>query len=294
MKNKESIPEIDYYKQKEMAFMDRENKNFFSEKFSLIMDSSPYIDMMKEPRYTPEYRMAYLKEGTAVHSINFKDYNLKAGDMVLVSPRNIISLKSASDNYVQQVLAIDIPELQYLKIPACTPMIIHLSDNDKEIVEQLFDIINNILRSRGPQSNILRQIIMSLISMIIDIDSETSKGSGYKHLSREEEITEEFKKILASEQTINRRVSHFSDKMKLTDSYLNTVIKKITEHTVMYWIDQKTVYFSKMLLQDKDLPLETVAIESGFKTVAQFCKFFKTKTGITPSEYRNNVKSFPY
>ncbi len=62
----------------------------------------------------------------------------------------------------------------------------------------------------------------------------------------------------------------------------------------MYWIDQKTVYFSKMLLQDKDLPLETVAIESGFKTVAQFCKFFKTKTGITPSEYRNNVKSFPY
>lgn len=294
MKNKESILEIDEQRRKEMAFMDKDGNNFFSEKISLVMDFSPYIEEMEEPRYTPEYRIVYLKEGTAVHSINYEDYSLKGGDIFLVSPYNIVSLKRASENSVHQMLAIDMPELQYMKIPAYKPIMVHLSDSDKEIVEHTFGIINNIVRSRGPQNNILEKAVMLLVNMIIDVETETSRRLEHKRLSRDEEITEDFKTILTTEDVVNRSVKHYSDIIEITDTYLSTIIKKVTGKTVMYWIDQKTVYYSKLMLQNKEVPLETVAIQSGFKTLAQFCRFFKTKTGITPTEYRNGLKKLPY
>ena len=294
MKNKESIIEIDNQQRKVFAFMDKDDKNFFSEKMSLVMDFASYLDIMEKPHCTSEYVIMYLKEGTAVHSINFEEYTLKGGDIFLASPRNVLSLKSVSSNAVHQMLAIDMPELQYMRIPAYKPIVLHLSDSDKEIVEHTFGIIGNIVHSRGQQSRILEKTIMLLVSMIIDIDTEASRHSEYKRLNRDEEITEEFKTILATEKEVNRSVKHYSDLIGITDTYLSTIVKRITGRTVLQWIDEKTIYHSKLMLHDKDVPLETVAINSGFKTLAQFCRFFKIKTGITPTEYRNNVKSFPY
>lgn len=185
MKSKESILEIDEQRRKEMAFMDKDGNNFFSEKISLVMDFSPYIEEMEEPRYTPEYRIVYLKEGTAVHSINYEDYSLKGGDIFLVSPYNIVSLKRASENSVHQMLAIDMPKLQYMRIPTYHPIMVNLSDSDKEIVEHTFSIISNIIRNRGPQNNSLEKIAILLISMIIDVETETSQRLEHKQLSRD-------------------------------------------------------------------------------------------------------------
>ena len=293
MNNTNSILEIDSQARKEMAFMDNGGNNFFSEKFSLVMDFNPYIDKMEEPRYTPEYRMVYLKKGTAAHSINFETYTLNAGDLFLVSPRSILSLKSVSDDSEHRMLAMDFPELQYMKISGLKPLMVHLSDGDKTTVDLFFELLNNILQTQGVQSNILHTVAMSLVTMVMDIDKSSSNNLGYKHFNREEEITEGFKTILASETTINRTVNYYAEKMEISDTYLNTIIKKTTNHSVMYWINEKTVYTSKLLLQNRSLSLDTVAINSGFKTVAQFCKFFKTKTGKTPSEYRKYSQDIP-
>jgi len=181
-----------------------------------------------------------------------------------------------------------------MRIPTYHPIMVNLSDSDKEIVEHTFSIISNIIRNRGPQNNSLEKIAILLISMIIDIETETSRRLEHKRLSCDEEITEDFKTILATEDVVNRSVKHYSDIIGITDTYLSTIVKRVTGKTVMHWIDQKTAYYSKLMLQNKEVPLETVAIQSGFKTVAQFCRFFKTKTGITPTEYRNGLKKLPY
>ena len=54
MNNTNSILEIDSQARKEMAFMDNGGNNFFSEKFSLVMDFNPYIDKMVLGHKHPE------------------------------------------------------------------------------------------------------------------------------------------------------------------------------------------------------------------------------------------------
>ncbi len=63
--------------------------------------------------------------------------------------------------------------------------------------------------------------------------------------------------------------------------------KKKTGITPASYILIHRINHAKSLL-DQDMPIVQVALESGFYDHAQFCKFFKYYTNITPSDYKRN------
>ena len=71
-----------------------------------------------------------------------------------------------------------------------------------------------------------------------------------------------------------------------------STIKKETGKTAKYWIDERIVYDAKTVLTSSDMAIEILAEELGFNSVSNFSNFFKTKTNLSPSEYRTKYKFF--
>ena len=86
------------------------------------------------------------------------------------------------------------------------------------------------------------------------------------------------------------KVAEYARELCVTPGHLNSVINKVTGHSVRYHIAQRTVQEAKRMIIYNEANLKTVAHTLGFEDVAHFSKYFKNATGMTFSEFRN-IKS---
>ena len=88
--------------------------------------------------------------------------------------------------------------------------------------------------------------------------------------------------------TTEHNVSFYAGQLNLSPNRLSAVIKAYSGKTVMQWLHHRLVLQAKVLLQNSQLSIGNIASCLGFKNQAEFTRFFKRATGITPKEYKNN------
>lgn len=81
-----------------------------------------------------------------------------------------------------------------------------------------------------------------------------------------------------------------SDLLGLSSGYICSLMKKYTPYSFVDYLNQCRVYYAMVLLET-DLLIKTVASEAGFKSSTYLGRVFKNITGITPGEYRQNVRN---
>jgi AraC family transcriptional activator of pobA len=105
-------------------------------------------------------------------------------------------------------------------------------------------------------------------------------------LSRNEALSLCFLKLLSQNVTTERSVQFYADQLAVTPNYLNKLSKKTLHKTAGSFIDEMVIQESKMLLHQSSLSIAQVAEKLFFNDQFQFSKFFKNKTGLSPSAYR--------
>lgn len=53
------------------------------------------------------------------------------------------------------------------------------------------------------------------------------------------------------------------------------------------WLQKKRLEYSAMLLRSGDLSISQIVFESGFKDLSHFCRTFKDKFGVSPTQFRD-------
>lgn len=74
----------------------------------------------------------------------------------------------------------------------------------------------------------------------------------------------------------------------LTPNYVRNVFKEYTGTTVFEYITQKRFDMACRLLSETKKPIKEIGTEVGFANVNYFYTAFKTRMGMTPSQYRNS------
>jgi len=77
---------------------------------------------------------------------------------------------------------------------------------------------------------------------------------------------------------------------ELSISYLSRLFKKEFGINFTNYISLKKVRKSKKLLKESDIGIAEVAFEFGYNESSYFCKVFKGIEGITPTQYRENLR----
>ena len=106
--------------------------------------------------------------------------------------------------------------------------------------------------------------------------------------TRSKMVFEQFIRLVGEYHTKYRNVGFYADKLCLTPKYLSKLIKTASGRSAPEWIDSYVILEAKNLLKYSDITIKEIVYRLNFPNQSVFYKFFKARTGMTPSEYRNS------
>jgi AraC family transcriptional regulator, transcriptional activator of pobA len=83
-------------------------------------------------------------------------------------------------------------------------------------------------------------------------------------------------------------VQYFADKLNVSCKYLSSMLKQITGLTTQEHIHKKLIEKAKEKLSTTELSVSEIAYVLGFEHPQSFSKLFKTKTKLSPLEFRQS------
>lgn len=115
----------------------------------------------------------------------------------------------------------------------------------------------------------------------------TRKITNHKILERVEKVIDDY---FATELQSNGlpSVHHIAEELSISPKYLSSVLKTLTGLTVQQHIHEKLITKAKERLSTTDLTVSEIAYELGFEHPQSFNKLFKSKTNLSPLEFRGS------
>ena len=144
-----------------------------------------------------------------------------------------------------------------------------------------------------PESHVFRQMNERLTSLMrlelilgILYETATGKRPEAEKPSRGEQVFVLFMQALGRDYAKRRSVGDYAGDASLSVRHFSTLIHQYSGRTPMQWITTYTVSQAKALLLQPGLSIKEIASRLGFPEQFTFRKYFKTYTGVSPTEYR--------
>lgn len=256
---------------------------FVNEYFGMILNTRTYRDdfiRVGQPYRLVEGRILWVTDGNAVLEYTLEEHHIKKHDIILLTPENIMELKSCSDDFT--MIGIIYKE----SIPVNKNIIFHAGEEEWRETLRFANILWDTARRVPFRQETVKHLISSIISEIQYINRVEQESHPTKRRSRQEEIFNKFKRLVNENCSQHRTIPFYADKLSLTPHYLSTLISKVSGRSVMYWINRATLVQAKVLLKSKDMLVYEVAERLNFPSQSAFGLFFKRETGMSPSEYK--------
>lgn len=111
------------------------------------------------------------------------------------------------------------------------------------------------------------------------------------HIPRKERvITNRFFKLAENNFKENRKVEFYAREIGISHKHLANTMKKTTGKYPSEWLEDYAILEAKKMLRYSDDSVQNIAFDLNFATPSHFGKFFKAKTGLTPKQFRDNIK----
>ena len=86
-------------------------------------------------------------------------------------------------------------------------------------------------------------------------------------------------------------VTWCADQFHLSANYFGTLVKQETHVSAQEYIQEKVIDAARKLLSTTTMPVGEIAEELGFSYPNHFTRLFRQKTGMTPRQYRGQVRN---
>ena len=281
------------------------NDNLSDDLFIAEMHYETKMDIIEYPCRFHGYMAFFCIKGEFEVEINLKKFTIRKDSMFIYTPGNIVRVtnidpkEKESVHFVVVAISEDLmsstrfdfsklynESLRLLESPC-----IVINENERELCRKYFDLIQEVSKMRMPN---MRESVAALISSIFylmgamwtDRLTAAKKNGGEEVSTRSKIVLEDFLLLVRDYHTKERSLSFYADKLYLTPKYLSKLIKSVSGKSAHEWIDSFVILEAKNLLKYSDMSIKSIVYELNFPNQTTFYRFFKTKTGMTPSEYR--------
>jgi AraC family transcriptional activator of pobA len=83
-------------------------------------------------------------------------------------------------------------------------------------------------------------------------------------------------------------VTHIAETLNISPGYLSGLLKSLTGQSTQQHLHNKLIELAKEKLSTTNLSISEIAYELGFEHLQSFSKLFKTKTSLSPMEFRHS------
>ncbi|MCU7549768.1 helix-turn-helix domain-containing protein [Chitinophagaceae bacterium LB-8] len=185
-----------------------------------------------------------------------------------------------SDYRIKDLLA-DFPFLNF----NCFPLIT-ITDEVKDLIMPLLQRLEMEYKAGEKcRFDILRTYLITLFTELkpfVQSVSSLSNNSAYQ-------ITEKYKKALAQYIYEKQNISGYAEMLGVTPNHLNKCVKSVTGKSAHDLLNEMLLLETKVLLTQTSLSVSEIAYRMGGNELSNFVRFFKSKTGMKPGEYRKMV-----
>ncbi len=231
--------------------------------------------------------------GSAKVLMDMQPYEFKTHSINIMLPDHIVSNGECTEDYSTTIILIARKFYEelihresfmgYLRYRSQPNFVLSQEEHDKTMT--FINALRLIVDSEHPKRH---ETLANLLDIIF---YATTRYRGEEQNDQNNSICtplfNSFYELLIKNYHLHHDVIWYAEKLCLTPKYFSSVIRKTTGKSAAQWIDEVLTLHAKRLLHTRrDLTVQQVAYELGFKENATFCRFFKDQTGLRPSEYR--------
>ena len=244
-----------------------------------------------------EFEIIYVKSGFLTVSISGENYIGKPGDAFVVSPGNLHFMGSQTGNVDYFTFLFPLKYISFRTDDILDDKLLEplnsghlmispeIEDTVKEQCEQLVEIYG--AKKEESQSKITAQIKTKIILLQFILKLWKKGFIVENDTSGKNTVEKEMVSYIQQNFTGKILLKEFGKQFHLSEKYISRYFKEHFHITISQYVTYLRLEHAKQLLQDTDIPVTEVAMQSGYQNVSYFIRSFKKIYGMSPLKYRN-------
>ena len=235
------------------------------------------------------FAIILFEQGKGSHIVNTTVYPVKPKQIHLQFPeqKQQWKLQTAVQGkrlIIRKVLAQTFSNtLQFTFSPYNQHPIIDLDTITYRKIETEFSAIKKELSSKTVFTELVNARCR-LISLMINLWLEHKYGEAIPCASGS--LSYKFHSLVDKHFKTQKNVSFYAEHLHITSNYLGIICRKEYKMSALEFIHERILLEAKRLLHSSDRSIKEIAFDLGFRNLSYFCSFFKSKTTLTPKEYK--------
>ncbi len=169
---------------------------------------------------------------------------------------------------------------------------LHLSDQEKDIILSIYNIMGQELNSRVDEFS--QEVMVAQIELLLSYVNRFYKRQFITRKAVNNDILQKTEAILDDYYNSKKSLNHgvptvqfLSEQLNLSPGYLSDLLRSLIGQNAQQYIHLKLVEKAKEKLSTTGLSVSEIAYELGFEHSQSFSKMFKSKTKMWPIEFRS-------
>ena len=235
-----------------------------------------------------------------------QEFDFDEGVMYFMSPNQVFGIEPVKDERPRQTgwmlfihpdflwntpLAKKIKQYEYFDYSVNEALF--LSEKEEETIIGIMKNIQHEYHSNIDKFS--QDIIISQIEVLLNYSERfyhrqfiTRKVTNHQTLNRLEDVLTNY----FNGDDLNNKglptVQYIADSLNVSPNYLSGLLKVLTGQSTQQHIHDKLIEKAKEKLSTTDLSVSEIAYELGFEHSQSFSKLFKSKTNLSPLEFRRS------
>lgn len=275
-----------------------------NDNFIIISDISCHLEKLRFPLRTDALLIGITLNGQINMTVNLQEFAMTQNTCFICLPENLLGVQSTSNDYVGAIIGISLSYLKNMNInlkniipyylSVCKHPIIQLDDNDMTLIKKMYELILSILTegksNYGRNEEVVTNLFVALVYRICDYFDNSHLNKEKLKTKSKEYYFVRFMDLLQNNFRQQRNIVFYSDELAVTPKYLSKLIKDISGSSAAQWIDEFTIAEASILLKFSDKNIQQIADYLNFPNQSFFSKYFKSHTGLSPSDWRGNIR----
>ena len=248
------------------------------------------------------YAIALKKSFAGKMRYGQQDYDFDTGLMTFIAPNQVFSFETDLKTSISGYLILIHPDFlwstslantikKYDYFDYATNEALFLSEKEEKIVINITQIIKQEYHSSIDKFS--QEIIVAQIELLLKYAERfyqrqfiTRKKANHKILNRLEELLSDY---FDGDKLATKglpTVQYIAKTLNISPNYLSRLLQTLSGQSTKQFVQDKLIELAKEKLSINELSISEIAYQLGFEHPQSFSKLFKSKTNLSPLEFR--------
>lgn len=249
------------------------------------------------------YKITFITQNSGRLKYGQAYYDYDDGSMLFIAPNQLVGSTDYNSKTYAYLLLIHPDFLlgyplakkikQYGYFSYSMNEALHLSNQEREIILSVFEIMEREINARVDEFS--QEVIVSQIDLLLNYVNRFYKRQFITRKTVNDDILQKTEALLdayfENGQSLQQglpTVQYLSEQLNLSTGYLSDLLRSVIGLNAQQYIHLKLIEKAKEKLSATNLSISEIAYELGFEHSQSFSKLFKTKTKLSPLEFRQS------